>query len=195
MKVQLLEKGDFRREPWKNGGGFTTELARHDEDGGWVWRVSVAEVERDGPFSDFAGHDRIIVLLEGKGMELSFEGHGTQRIDRVHQPFGFDGGWKASCRLLGGPVRDLNLIVDRARAHGSIAVLPAYGGSTFSLDADWALFLCLAGSARIEVAGSEYCPHAGELLRIDEGGGAAVALHEGHPGTAVADIRIVRKGE
>ena len=193
MKVDHLEAADFRRERWKNGGGYTTELARHDEDGRFVWRVSVAEVAQDGPFSDFTGYDRIIVLLEGGGMELAFEGHGSRRIDHVHQPFAFDGGWKTDCRLLAGPVKDLNLIVERSRARGSIAIVAAYGGKTFEISSAWTLVYCLAGSARIEVAGSEYCVHAGELLRLDEAQGTPAALHEGHPGTVVADIRIVRK--
>ena len=193
MKVAHLKEGDFRRERWKNGGGETTELARHEEDGRWVWRVSVAEVARDGPFSDFTGYDRMIVLLEGKGMELRFAGRESQRIDHVHQPFAFDGGWKTDCRLLGGPVRDLNVIVDRSRARGSVAIIPAYGGRTFEVDAAWTLVHCLAGSARIEVAGAEYCLRRGELLRLEEAEGTPAALHEGHPGTLVADIRIVRQ--
>lgn len=193
MKIAHRKPGDFERQPWKNGGGTTTELAREDEGGLMLWRVSVAEVDRDGPFSDFAGYDRIIVLLQGAGMELAFEGHGTQRLDHVHQPFAFDGAWKAHCRLLGGPVKDLNLMVQRERARGSVVVVPAYGGRSFELSSDWVLMYCLAGSARIEVAGAEHCIRAGELLRLDEPGNAQATLHEGHPGTVVADLRIVRR--
>ncbi len=36
----------------------------------FLWRVSIADVERDGPFSRFPGIDRTIVLLEGAGMRL-----------------------------------------------------------------------------------------------------------------------------
>lgn len=192
MRIEHLGPREFARQPWRNGGGFTTELAREGEGERFLWRASIAEVERAGPFSDFAGYDRTLMLLEGEGLELDFGPHGRRRIDRPHVPVAFDGGWKTGCRLLGGPVRDLNLIVDRARARGSIAVVPAYGGKEFTLAAAWVLLYCLQGSTRVEVAGAEHELHAGELLRLDEPGGAPAALHEGQPGSLVADIRIVR---
>lgn len=195
MKTTHLKPADYERQPWRNGGGTTTELAiqRAPGDDRWLWRVSIAEVARSGPFSDFGGHDRTIVLLDGDGMELAFEGHGTHRIDHPHQPFAFDGAWKADCRLLGGPVRDLNLIVDRERAHGSVAIHAAYGGEAFSIPADWALFLCLRGAVEVEVAGAKHVLHQGELLRIDEAHGTFCRLTEREPGSLVADIRIERQ--
>lgn len=193
MKVDLRTAADYQRQPWKNGGGVTTELASHGEANRRVWRVSVADVERSGPFSDFTGYERTLMLLEGDGMELVFEGYPPQVLDRVHQAVVFDGGWKTDCRLLGGPVKDLNLMVDRERAHGSLAVLPAYAGGHFAVAAPWTLLYCLTGSIRVEVAGGEYCVRRGELLRLDEAEGTQLVLHEGHPGATLADIRIVRK--
>jgi hypothetical protein len=192
MRARVLRAGDFTRQPWRNGGGFTTEIAAEGESGHWLWRVSVAEVERSGPFSDYAGYERTLMLLEGDGMELTFDAAPARRIEQPHLPFTFDGAWKAECRLLGGRVLDLNVMVDRARAHGSVAVVPAYGGKEFTLAADWSLFYCLAGAVGIEVAGARYDVRRGELLRIDGGGGAAAKLTELHPATLVADIRIER---
>lgn len=34
--------------------------------GDFVWRVSLAEVDADGPFSAFAEVDRILTLVEGR---------------------------------------------------------------------------------------------------------------------------------
>jgi len=38
--------------PWRNGGGLTREIARAagrtSQD--WAWRVSIAEIDRGGPF-------------------------------------------------------------------------------------------------------------------------------------------------
>src|SRR5689334_4844647 len=89
-----LEAFDYVRQRWKNGGGTTTELAREDAGDRWLWRVSIADVEVSGPFSDFAGYRRIIALLDGNGMALSFDRAPPVIIDRPHEPFAFDGGWR-----------------------------------------------------------------------------------------------------
>src|SRR6476619_3067787 len=72
--VRLLTPNDYRSMPWKNGAGRTTEIAVHPPGAAldaFAWRVSIADVERDGPFSRFPGIDRTIVLLGGSGMRLA----------------------------------------------------------------------------------------------------------------------------
>ena len=44
---------DFTRMPWKNGGGQTTELVRNSPDGDYSWRLSLADIDLNGPFSSF----------------------------------------------------------------------------------------------------------------------------------------------
>ncbi len=40
--------------PWKNGGGSTLELLQEPAaDGGFHWRLSIADVATPGPFSTF----------------------------------------------------------------------------------------------------------------------------------------------
>ena len=71
---RLLTPADYRPMPWKNGAGRTTEIAAHPAGAAldaFAWRVSIADVERDGPFSRFPGIDRTIVLLDGAGMRLA----------------------------------------------------------------------------------------------------------------------------
>ena len=63
----------LRAAPWKNGGGSTTEIAISPPDAGFDdfdWRISVATIAADGPFSAFAGIDRVITLLAGAGVLL-----------------------------------------------------------------------------------------------------------------------------
>jgi len=77
----------------------------------FVWRVSVAQIDVSGPFSDFAGYDRTMVLLKGAGLELKF-GNGQERVlGRVGELAQFDGALATHCRLLRGPCVDLNLMV------------------------------------------------------------------------------------
>src|SRR5260221_10136315 len=73
----VLSLSDYRRIPWKNGGGYTTEIATHPPGSGFAsfaWRISVADIEQDSPFSTFNGVDRTLVLLAGGGMRLTGAG-------------------------------------------------------------------------------------------------------------------------
>lgn len=101
------------RMRWKNGLGTTLEVARWDDPGGgeMLWRVSIADVATDGPFSLFGGYRRIISVLDGEGMALTVDGV-RSRVLRQYDPFAFDGGARTSCELVDGPIRDFNLIAD-----------------------------------------------------------------------------------
>ena len=71
---RLLRNADHRRMPWKNGGGETVEVIVHPEGASlsdFGWRVSMATVASDGPFSVFPGIDRTIVVVEGAGGLMS----------------------------------------------------------------------------------------------------------------------------
>jgi len=107
---------------WKNGGGTTTEILVEPPGAArFAWRVSVADVGASGPFSSFPGYERHIVVIEGEGMTLACGEHG--RIDlEPFSPRTFSGDWSVDGRLVAGPVRDFNLIVDRAWGTGSLEV-------------------------------------------------------------------------
>ena len=121
MKFTHLKSTDYKTMPWKNGVGTTTELMVEPEGAvtDYRWRLSIAEVAQSGPFSDFAGYQRNIMLVEGAGFTLEFEGQTAQRLSRSFQPYCFDGGWRTHCTLIDGPVKDFNLIA----RHGSAALL------------------------------------------------------------------------
>ena len=76
MNVQVLKPDSFKRMSWRNGGGSTTELhaEEHDNYEGPVWRISMAEVTSDGPFSHFEDYDRTLTLVKGPGMTLHHAG-------------------------------------------------------------------------------------------------------------------------
>jgi len=122
---RLLTPSDYRSMPWKNGGGRTTEIAAHppgaamDE---FSWRISIADVDRDGPFSRFPGVDRTIVLIEGKGMRLR-GGRLDADLTTRYVPHAFSGDEAIDCALVAGPIRDFNAMVRRDRARGSVSVV------------------------------------------------------------------------
>ena len=105
------------RMRWANGGGWTTEIIAEPSSTMWEWRLSVADVDAAGPFSVFPDVDRTIALLRGNGFALSFAGDTEDVvISEPFQPFEFSGDEVTSCRLIDGPVQDLNLMTRRDSA-------------------------------------------------------------------------------
>ena len=128
---RVLTPVDYRRTAWKNGDGRTTEVFVYPPHADWdtfVWRVSIAEVERDGPFSTFPGVDRTLVLLAGAGVSL-IGGDVPLEVRAHYEPVSFAGDAALECRLLGGAVRDFNLMVRRATARGELSIVREEAGT------------------------------------------------------------------
>lgn len=124
--MRCLSPADYKRTPWKNGAGTTTELAISPQNAtlsDFLWRVSIAEVAADGPFSLFPGSDRTIMLIEGAGMVLDAGSHGSIALLEPLQAHSFSGDWPVFGKLVSGPVCDFNLIVRRDRARGSLKAI------------------------------------------------------------------------
>ncbi|MEO8302945.1 MAG: HutD family protein [Betaproteobacteria bacterium] len=127
--VRLLAPDDYRSMPWKDGGGRTTEIAVRPAGAAlddFAWRVSIADVDHDGPFSRFSGIDRTIVLLEGAGMR--FRG-GAREIElrTPFEPYSFAGEETVDCQLVDGAIRDFNAMFRRGRARGTLDALRGDG--------------------------------------------------------------------
>ena len=108
--------------PWRNGGGVTRELLAWPGPTDWRLRISVADIATDGPFSAFPGVRRWFTLLSGEGVVLDFPDH-PLTLRPGDAPLAFDGAAAPGCQLIGGPVRDLNLMV-RDGTGGMAAVSP-----------------------------------------------------------------------
>jgi environmental stress-induced protein Ves len=109
MSWKVVELVDVEPTPWRNGGGITRELLAWPHRDEWRIRISIADIERDGPFSLYPAADRFFVVLEGTGVELKIGG-GTQVLTPESPPFCFSGNNEVDCRLVDGPTRDFNLI-------------------------------------------------------------------------------------
>ncbi|MCW2748399.1 MAG: hypothetical protein JWP10_1541 [Nocardioidaceae bacterium] len=60
----MLDPAQVRPAPWRNGAGSTRELAlATDPDGRMSWRISLASIDWDAPFSLFPEVDRLFVAL------------------------------------------------------------------------------------------------------------------------------------
>jgi len=113
-KLQVIRKASFTATPWKNGGGITHEAIRVPAGGdAFRWRLSVADIDASGPFSEFAEYNRKMVLLRGAGIELRFADGTHKSLRKVGELVEFDGALAAHCELLNGPCVDLNLMVSK----------------------------------------------------------------------------------
>lgn len=147
--------------PWKNGGGGTREIVCQppgaDMDN-FDWRVSVATIAANGPFSVFAGVDRVIMLLDGAGVRLQGAGI-DHRLDTPGAPFAFAGDVALDCELLGGTSTDLSVMTRRSRLRADVKVVtgtrqiaPAQNGLALAVRGAWHLqsgahdFRCTTGT-------------------------------------------------
>ena len=107
-------------QPWRNGGGVTRELLCLPAGAGddWTLRISVADIEADGPFSPFPGVTRWFAAVSGAGVRLHFRdaAAGPRDVRPGDAPLCFDGADAPDCTLLDGATRDLNVMVRSRRA-------------------------------------------------------------------------------
>jgi hypothetical protein len=175
---RVLAPADYRSTSWKNGRGRTTEIASFPSGSGFdrfIWRVSVADVERDGPFSAFPAVDRTLVLLQGAGLILA--GIGEPLEVRAHyEPVKFAGDISLECTLYDGPVRDFNLMVRRTQARGEVTIVR--GSAEAIAPARFQLCYAAVGVCECLIAG--HVPltlHDGHTLLIDASEAAPSVLH------------------
>lgn len=122
--MRIQRSAEHRVVPWANGLGVTADvfLSPPDTDD-WTWRLSIADVSNDLPFSCMPGIDRHILVAMGEGMALTIDGAPELRMDRKTPPLTFAGESATKCRLLDGPIADLNLMTRRGRATGRLRVV------------------------------------------------------------------------
>jgi len=120
--MQIIRFAGLKAEPWRNGGGVTREIARLDSaEGGWDWRVSIADVTKAGDFSGFPGMERVLTVIDGELLLLTVDG-AEQPVEK-YRPFRFDGGAATTGSLPTGDIRDLNVITRSAAYKGYTSII------------------------------------------------------------------------
>ncbi len=176
--MQILRASDHRVMPWKNGGGFTTEIAVFPADAGldtFDWRVSMATVSADGPFSTFANIDRTLSVLSGDGIVLDVEGRGPARLTTDSSPLAFPGDAPTFGRLLGGPIVDLNVMSRRDRLTHHVARHVSSRAVDVLTRGDVTWFVARADGLTIDQHGQQVRMSIDDAIRVD-GAGRLVRL-------------------
>jgi environmental stress-induced protein Ves len=127
--TQLIQYASLRTAPWKNGGGSTTEIAISPLGAGFddfEWRVSLATIAQDGPFSSFPGIDRSLALVAGDGVLLDF---GDERfvLSPSEPLIEFAGEDQVHATVTGPHTTDFNVMTRRGQCRHRLELLEVTG--------------------------------------------------------------------
>lgn len=123
--MRHLTAADYRRMPWANGRGTTVELWREEVAGQLSFRLSMATVAEDGPFSLFPGIDRVLTVISGPGFHLRGPGHDL-RADPL-RPVAFPGDAPIAAGGVTAPSEDFNVMVARGQRAEVVVAQPGQG--------------------------------------------------------------------
>jgi environmental stress-induced protein Ves len=192
VPITLIPANEYRRVRWKNGLGWTREILRDPAEGeAWQWRLSVAEVEKDGPFSAFPGCDRELVLLSGEGMRLKFEDGDCVTLSPPHSRHRFAGERPVSAELIAGPTHDFNVIWKRDAVDVAVHHRPLVGPMVFFPESGVLWFVYL-------LAGQAVFRDQPDPLRLAQGDSAVIRSSDGGSRTLLdggGEVLLVRISE
>lgn len=194
--LEFLPRAAQRVVPWKNGGGRTREVAlgSRSDGPGFRWRVSVAEVASDGPFSFFPGIDRTLWLLRGRGMSLEIDG-ASHRLDEPLASVAFPGEATVSAHLIDGPTEDLNVMVERSSTRAETRIVRVESNGELSAPASpcEVVLLVLEGELAVGDGRREVLRLAAGDAMLACGVGRGFSLHA-ERGTALALSAVFSPG-
>ena len=187
--MRLIRFADLVPTPWKNGGGITTEIAASPAGAGFGdfdWRLSIADVASDGPFSLFAGIDRTLTLIAGNGLVMTIDGGRPLTLTRTSPPLSFPGDVPVSAALVAGPIRDFNVMTRRGRYAHSVTRHDLKTGPA-ALPSGGTRLVVSLGAGSLGIAGARVTVGFGDVIEAE---GPASGSLEGFDG--LQDILVVQ---
>ena len=150
--MNILSPKDYKKMPWKNGKGTTTEIAIYPPDStlnanNFIWRLSSAEISESGNFSEFSDCNRSLIISSGNGVRLTFSDN--EKTLLAGEVFNFDGSKKIHCALINGPVHDVGLISKKDHVRTEFQLLEK-NLKEYKLQKGTHIILSVAGKVRIE---------------------------------------------
>jgi environmental stress-induced protein Ves len=184
----------YRRERWKNQRGWTREIARSPSPGDWNWRLSIAEIEEDAPFSRFDGVERELVLMSGNGVRLRFDDGEAHELRPPHGRLRFAGERTVSGELIDGPTQDFNLMWRRDAIDAQLWHRPLVGPMVIFVEPGsvWAVHL-VAGQARFaDASGLPELASADTALLVARGDARERYVLDGGGEVLLARLRALK---
>jgi len=189
--MKIITNSGYKRATWKNGLGFTDEIAIYPESatlakGDFKWRLSSARIENASPFSMFPAHERILVILKGKGIRMvhAYEEGEPEEIHEVKplEPYEFPGDIRSRCELLGGPVVDFSVFTEAGNIGANVEVheLSADEDYLWNAEGRWNFVFSIEHSVATEAGelreGDTLSCEPGEVRLVAGEGGATLLL-------------------
>lgn len=152
--MRVLRSADHAFMPWKNGGGTTAEIAIGPPGASldaFDWRISMARVASDGPFSSFPGIDRTLAIIDGAALRLSVDGQAVE-LTTQSTPYSFPGEAAVHATRTAGDVIDLNVMSRRSHYAHRVSRIAA-NGTLIPTEASILCLFCANGSLEVERGG------------------------------------------
>jgi len=166
--ITWLDPAQYRRTPWKNGGGITIDISEQGD----AWRFGRTPITAPGPFSDYTGFDRVQVLVAGRGLVLETP-NGEIDVRQPLKPVRFAGETPIESRLEAGPVEVVNLIGWRAVVRIDLKVVGA--GDSLTVGAGTHIDYACDGAAALEIDGKAHRLAADHALQMAASGPTMIA--------------------
>jgi uncharacterized protein len=194
VTLTRLDSARYRRAPWKNGGGVTVDITGASVPGaapgaweGVIWRFGWTRIERPGPFSDLSGFDRLLAVVEGRGLVLHPVGAPALDVRARFRPVRFPGEWRIESELEDGPVAVVNLMADRRRA--AIELRFATGIAPLAFEPGALVLYAAAGASTVELSGDAIELAPADAVQVESDEPIAITLRSGV--IAAASIRAL----
>ena len=154
--------------PWLNGTGLTRQIAIFPSGASMLdfdWRISVADIESNCAYSNFAHTHRLQMLLSGDGIVLTLPSK-VCVLNQQYQCVDFSGDDLASCYLLKHPCQVLNVMLQSHLAPPQINVLR--GAYSKTLDHLQRVFYIAKGVYKfVTLTGEDVAVKAGDALLVE----------------------------
>ena len=177
--MKILAKAQFRRATWKNGLGYTDEIAIYPESaslkaGDFVWRLSSARIEQASAFSSFPDHDRVLAVLSGQGIRLFHRFEEGEPEECMELPpfsaYDFPGDIQSRCELVNGAIQDLSVIIRKGEAEAQVRPVEIQANEVFDWKPEgrWNFAMAVDSGFVAEREGEEKLNiERGDCLRVD----------------------------
>lgn len=175
--MKIIRFAELAPKPWKNGGGTTTEIAASPQGAGFDdfdWRLSVADVGSDGPFSLFPQIDRTLTVIEGNGLAMSIDGRKPVILTPASAPLSFPGNVPVNAMLVDGAIRDFNVMTRRGRYSHKVTKHDLRAGSVHLPEGGTRLIVALE-SGQFQIGRERMEAGFADLIEVETAGPAILS--------------------